>query len=112
MTRIKILAIIILVAIAFSGCLSDYHFGEDYTDVTVQKKMIDVSKEGSHYLLVTDKGVFEVDRPLMDYFSKEINPDAVYSKIEEGRRYKLHHYGYRIDFEYDYPIVVGAEEIK
>lgn len=100
----------LFIIILFSGCLSSIHLGEGYDVVTVKKKFIDVSDEGSHYVLVTDKGLFEVDRPLLDMFDPTRNPDLAWAKIEEGKTYKIHYYGYRIDFIYDYPIVVGTEK--
>ncbi|MCX9010296.1 MAG: hypothetical protein OIN66_04150 [Candidatus Methanoperedens sp.] len=111
MKKIIIVALI-TIAIFSSGCLESIHANEGYTDTVIEKKFIDVSKEGSHYLLVTGKGTFEVDRPLLDTFNQSRNPDTVYSKIIEGKKYRLHHYGYRIDWLYEYPIVVDATKIE
>lgn len=111
MKTITIISFIFLTTL-LSGCLSSVHANDGYTDIIVSKKITDVSKEGSHYLLTTDKGMFEVDRPLLDTFNTTRNPDLIYSKIIEGEKYQLHHYGYRIDFIYEYPIVVDAEELK
>ena len=95
-----------------SGCLAGIHANEEFTEVTVKSKLVDNSGTESFYLLITDKGVFEVDRPKYDSLNESRNPDIVFPSIEEGKSYTLHHYGYRIDFIYDYPIVVGAVEIK
>ncbi len=103
---------LLFLTILSSGCLSDIHVNEGYTNVTVQKKFVDFSGKTSHYLIVTDNGVFEIDRPLLDTFNQSRNPDVVYSQIVEGREYRIHYYGYRIDWLYDYPIVVGAQEQK
>jgi len=103
---------ILLLLVVTSGCLSDIHLGEGYTDATVQKKYIDVSKQGSHYVVVTDKGPFEVNRPLLDMLDPSRNPDVVYAKINENKTYRLHHFGFRFDITYDYPIIVGVTEIN
>ena len=111
MKAITIIALLFLITLS-SGCLESVHANGGYTDVTVTKKFIDYSKDDSHYLLTTDKGMFEVNRPLFDTFNQSRNPDLVYSKISEGKQYRLYHYGYRIDFLYEYPIVVGVDELK
>lgn len=108
----KLLVLLLILATLIpTGCLEEIHANEEYTDVTVTKKFVDNSKEGSHYILVTDKGNFEVDRPIIDRLNNSRNPDTVYGTIIEGEQYKLHHYGYRIDFLYEYPFVVDAVPI-
>lgn len=109
----KIVIVLVMITILSSGCLSSIHAGGEYIDALVEKKFVDVSKsQGSHYLLVTDKGMFEVDRPFIDTFNKSRNADVIYGKIVEGKKYRLHVYGYRIDWMYDYPIVVDATLIE
>lgn len=104
---------VIFIALIPSGCLESVHANEGYTDVLITKKFIDVSKDASgesnsHYVLVTDKGNFEVDRPFLDTFNTSRNPDTVYGNIIEGKKYRLHHYGYSVNFLYEYPYVVEA----
>jgi hypothetical protein len=111
MKKIIIVALIMIANLS-TGCLESIHANEGYTDALIEKKFIDVSREGSHYLLVTDKSTFEVNRPLLDTFNQSRNPDVVYSKIIEGKKYRLHHYGFRIDWLYEYPIVVEAAQIE
>lgn len=112
MRPIIIISLLFFIVLS-SGCLSSVHSNEGYTDVVVTKKFIDYSKEeGSHYLLTTTKGMFEVDRPLFDTFNQSRNPDLVYSGISENKSYRLYHYGYRVDWLYEYPIVVDVIEIK
>lgn len=113
----KMIKKIVLVGLLlFSGCLSSIHANEGHTDVAVEKKMIDYSGSeggsGSHYILITDKGPFEVDRPILDIFDSSKNPDIIFGRIAEGQRYRIHHYGYRIDWLYDYPIVTGADKLR
>lgn len=110
--NLAIMTIIVIAAIISSGCLAVIHANEERTNVNVQKKMIDVSRKGSHYLLITDKGVFEVDRPITDRLNQSRNPDIIYSSIIEGKNYTLHHYGYRIDWLYEYPLVVDSTRIN
>ncbi len=108
----KIMSTTLLIfVIVLSGCLGNIHINEGYTDVIVQKKYIDFSDENSHYIIVTDKGLFEIDRPVLDIFNQSRNPDYVYSSIQEGNKYRIHHYGFKIDFLYSYPLVVNAQNI-
>jgi hypothetical protein len=111
MKKILALCVLTVIIISASGCLSDIHINEGTTNVTVQKKFVDYSEKNSHYIIVTNKGVFEIDRPLLDTFNQYRNPDVVYSGITEGRTYQIHYYGFRIDWIYDYPIVTEAHEI-
>lgn len=100
--------VVVLMTTVLNG-FAGLHWNEGFTQATIQKKMVDYSKDGSHYLLKTDKGMFEVDRPLLDSFNSDRNADIVFNSIEEGKTYTLHHYGYRIDVIYAYPIVVGVQ---
>lgn len=110
----KIIILFFIMAILSSGCLQDIHANGGYTDVVINKKFIDIGEgwfgTSSHYILATDKGLFEIDRPILDIFNQSRNPDMVYSKIAEGKKYRLRHYGYRIDWLYEYPIAVEATE--
>lgn len=110
----KIVVVVsIMAATLLSGCLESIHANEGYTETVVEKKFVDFSKEsGSHYLLVTDKGTFEVDRPILDTFNQSRNPDTVYGNITEGKKYILHHYGFRIDWMYEYPFVVDVTLVE
>jgi len=99
-----------------SGCLENLHAEEGYTTATVSRMFIDYSgttkgTSGSHYVVVTDKGNFEIDRPWRDSFNPAANSDLLWAQVKEGRTYRFHHYGYRFDFMYEYPMIVGAEEI-
>lgn len=91
------------------------HWNEQYIDVKVIGKHIDYSRSSSdtqsYYIVATDKGVFEIDTPLIDrLFNMETaNADMNYAKIETGKSYRFHTYGYRIDILWVYPIVTGVE---
>lgn len=110
------LVLIVLVLGMLSTGMAWAHWNEEYTDVKIVGKHIDYSKTDSgtqsHYVVVTDKGAFEVDTPLIDrIFSMESrNADVNYAKIEAGKSYTLHTYGYRIDILWLYPIVTDVNE--
>lgn len=71
--------------------LGTYPFGEEKElEIQVQRLYVDVSgsKEysRSHYMVGTDKGVFEVDNSL---WLGIFNSDVLYSQLQEGRGYKI-----------------------
>ncbi len=105
--------LILAIVLANSGCLAGIHANEGWTEATVEKKIVDIGTEKSYYVLKTDNGLFEVEKPLFDIFNNTRNPDIVFGEIEEGKTYRLHHYGYRVDYGfgstgYWYPYVVDA----
>ncbi len=115
---VKVLPLVftVLVLGMLSTGMAWAHFNEGYTDVNVVGKHIDYSKSDSgtqsHYVVVTDKGAFEVDTPLIDriFNIENRNADVNYAKIEIGKTYTFHTYGYRIDILWVYPIVTGVKE--
>ena len=114
--RVLPFALTILVLGLLSTGMAWAHLNENYVDASVIGKHIDYSNEGSgttsHYVVVTDKGTFEIDTPLWDrIFNMDIsNADVNYAKIETGKSYTFHTYGYRIDILWVYPIVTGVEK--
>jgi hypothetical protein len=87
------------------------HLNEKYIEnATINKAFIDKTVT-SHYIIITDKGAYEIGKPLLDIFNNSRNANVNWAKIKEGRTYNLHSYGYRIDFLYVYPIVVDVQEI-
>jgi hypothetical protein len=61
-------------------------FGPEYSvkNATVNRLYVDRSSESSHYMVGTDKGVFEVDNSV---FMNIYNADEIYSSIQEGKTY-------------------------
>ena len=114
------LVLIVLALGMLSTGMAWAHWNETYTDVQVIGKHIDYSKTDSgtdsgtqsHYVVVTDKGVFEVDTPLIDriFNMKSRNADVNYAKIDAGKSYTFHSYGYRMDILWLYPIVTDVKE--
>ena len=114
--RVLPLALIVIVLGLLVTGMAWAHWNEQYIGVNVIGKHIDYSKSDSgtqsHYVVVTDKGAFEVDTPLIDrIFNMESrNADVNYAKIESGKSYTFHTYGYRIDILWVYPIVTDIKE--
>jgi hypothetical protein len=114
--RVLPFALAILVLGLLSTGMAWVHLNGNYVDINVIGKHIDYSNDGSgaqsHYVVVTDKGAFEVDTPLWDrvFDMGTSNADVNYAKVEIGKSYKFHTYGYRIDILWVYPIVTGVEE--
>lgn len=114
---VKVLPLVLVMIILgmLSTGMAWAHWNEEYIDVKVIGKHIDYSKSNSgtqsYYIVSTDKGVFEIDTPLIDrLFNMEIaNADMNYAKIEPGKSYRFHTYGYRIDILWVYPIVTGVD---
>lgn len=110
------LALIVLILMMLSTGMAWAHWNGRFTDVSVVGKHIDYSNTDSgtqsHYVVVTDKGAFEVDTPLIDrIFNMESrNADVNYAKIDAGKSYTFHTYGYRIDILWVYPIVTDVKE--
>lgn len=62
-------------------------FGPERTEqITVQRLFVDNSKS-SHYMVFTDKGVFEVDNFL--YPRTIFNADELYGKLEAGKTFEV-----------------------
>ena len=106
---LALMALVIVSMVSVSGCLSDVHANGEYTTVNVTEKHIDSGgSSDSAYVIVTDKGLFEINRPLLDTFNSARNPDTLYAMVQPNHSYVFHTYGYRLDWDYDYPIVVDV----
>jgi hypothetical protein len=91
-------------------------FGPSSTvySATVNRTYVDISKSGdtaeSHYMVATDKGVFEVDNSiLMNIY----NADEIYGKIREGHTYNFGVQGkkYANIFLQEYPYIKWVEAV-
>jgi hypothetical protein len=84
-------------------------------DATVTNKYVDMSgnkEDGieSHYMVGTDKGVFEVNNSL---FMNIWNADELYNKLVVGKKYTITYKGQRVVnlvMQY-YPYIVEVEEV-
>lgn len=62
-------------------------FGPEITQqVTIERLYVDVSGESSHYMVGTDKGVFEVNNSM---WLGIWNADEAYSKLQTGKTYTI-----------------------
>jgi len=82
-------------------------------EVLVQRLYVDSGggKNGnSHYMVGTDKGVFEVDNGVLLW---QWNSDELYAQMKEGKRYRLRTEGNKIVgfFLQQYPYVTAVEEL-
>lgn len=79
-----------------------------HKDVLIQRLYVDGNKEDSHYMVGTDKGVFEVDNgPMLGIW----NADKLYSQLVVGKRYNLTTKGkeYVNWFMQEYPYIIAVE---
>ena len=110
MLKVSALALVV-VFVAMGGCLADIHANDTYVTATVVEKHIDHNGDNSFYVVVTDQGPFEINRPVLDTFNASRNPDMIYGEIQVNHTYRFHTYGYRFDPTYDYPIIVGVTDL-
>lgn len=114
-------AAIFAFVVATSGCASSMHLNEQNTTATVTGKFIDTGTEGSgdskrtvsYYVVVTDKGCFEIKRA-NEWLDTGSNPDMLYGNLKEGKTYEFKTYGYRVENwpgAYEYPIIVAYREV-
>jgi len=113
MQKVTVALVLFFLALGIvSAIVVSSYFEEHIETVLVTKMFIDPSKDsGSHYVLTTDKGVFEVDRPLNKITDPDANPDKIWGQLHEGKFYKISYLGWRIDFAYQYPFVFHVEEV-
>lgn len=79
-----------------------------YVDVSISKDSDGNSHSSSHYMVGTDKGVFEVDNSLWLWIW---NADEIYGSLENGKTYKLTTKGKKFAnfFMQQYPRIVKVE---
>ncbi len=110
---IVILAITVLGPIGCAGCRGAGGFGPTKTvsNVTVIDKHVDRSNDSSHYMVTTDKGVFEVDNGILLGIW---NSDEVFGSIEKGKVYNFITEGNKnTNFLFqDYPYITSVFEVK
>lgn len=80
-------------------------------DATVNRLYVDHKGEGSHYMVGTDKGVFEVQH---SWWAGVNNADEIYSRFREGKRFQITTKGNKFVGWYfqEYPYVTDASEIQ
>jgi hypothetical protein len=80
-------------------------------DATVNRLYVDVSSNESHYMVGTDKGVFEVDNGLILWIW---NSDEIYSSIQEGKAYNFTTKGNKIVnmFFQRYPYIINVHPVS
>lgn len=110
------LGILLIVPISCNAILGVYGFGPKNTlDVTINRTYVDYSGSGdnksSHYMVATDKGVFEVDNGIM---LGMWNADEVYGKFKNDKKYRITTKGNRVVgmFFQEYPYILNAYEIQ
>jgi len=106
---IFIMIVAVLVGLVFSSYIQAYEITG-----TVKHKWVDVSPEGSHYMVrLADGRLLEVERNLW-YYGSEYNPDRIFTDIEIGKTYRFTCWGWQLDFWtiYWYPNIIKAEEIQ
>jgi hypothetical protein len=84
-------------------------FGPEYVNtVTVQRLYVD-GGSSSHYIVGTDKGVYEIDNILFPI--QLFNCDELYSKLEVSKTYKVKVKGNKVTnwFVQQYPYIIEIE---
>jgi len=105
------IAIILMSIFGFPIILGEGAFGKTSTiDCTVQRLYVDGNGKSSHYMVGTDKGVFEVGNGL---FINIWNADEIYSSIKSGESYRFTTKGNKalgMFWQY-YPFIVKVEPL-
>ena len=100
------LAVIIPVTAGIGG------FGPtNIVEATVTRLYVDAAGEqGSHYMVATNQGVFEVDNGLLLWIW---NADEIYGALQTGKTYRFTTKGNKVvNFMFqEYPYIVKAQEI-
>jgi hypothetical protein len=119
MKAIVYLVLICLVISVVGGCnmfLGVGAFGPTRQwEVTVQRAYVDYSGSGdnkeSHYMVATDKGMFEVDNGWM---LGVWNADELYGKMVPGKKYHITTEGNKVVgmFYQEYPYITAVREIR
>lgn len=84
-------------------------------EITVTRLYVDYSggkySQSSHYMVGTDKGVFEVNNGL---FLGLWNADELYSKLKEGQRYRITTEGNKVVgfWLQSYPYITAVDSIQ
>jgi hypothetical protein len=81
-------------------------------ETTVNRVYIDTSKEGSHYMVGTDSGVYEIEN---GYWLGVNNADELYAKLKDGRKYRLTTEGNKVVWYFgiqEYPFITKVEAIS
>ena len=81
-----------------------------YVDISITKDSDGNQNSASHYMVGTDKGVFEVDNSLWLW---KWNADEVYASLEEGKTYRFTTKGRKVVnfLLQEYPRVIRAEPV-
>lgn len=108
--------VVVLILLAVGGCnifVGAGGWGPTRTqEVMVQRTYVDYSGSGdnkaSHYMVATDKGLFEVDNGLLLGIW---NADEVYGRMQGGKRYRITTKGNKVVgmFFQEYPYIVASE---
>jgi hypothetical protein len=83
-------------------------------EVTVNRLYVDYSggkEKSSHYMVGTNKGVFEVNNGLILFMW---NADELYSTLKEGKRYSITTKGNKVVniFFQEYPYIIAVRPIE
>ena len=106
-----ILACVVLPILFAKGCgVGGWGPTVYHQNATIQRAWVDNSKEGSHYMVATDRGVFEVDNGVL---LGMWNADEVYGQMVVGKKYNITTKGKRWTnvIHQHYPYVVKVEPI-
>jgi hypothetical protein len=109
-------ATIMVLAMYLPFVAIDYAYGvngfgpEEEQVITIERLYVD-GGESSHYMVGTDKGVYEVSNfmfPVQIY-----NSDEIYSNLQVGKRYAIKTKGNKILNWYfqEYPYIIEVKEI-
>ena len=116
-TTIEVLTIgaIAAIALAIIAPVIIYVFGgggsfgpTKVQEVMVQRLYVDRSSDSSHYMVGTDKGVFEVENGA---FLGVWNADELYSTLREGKKYRITTEGNKIVnfIMQEYPYITAVQ---
>lgn len=109
---ILLLILFILAILFWKVPFGVYPFGPtEQKTVTVSRTYVDHDKEQSHYMVATDKGVFEVDN---SWYTGVANADEIFAKFKDGHTYVITTKGNKVVnyFVQEYQYITDAVEVQ
>jgi len=109
---ILILVVLLVgIAVTYTACGVGGFGPTAYHTVTVKSKHVDLRSDSSHYMVVTDQGVFECDNGILLGIW---NADELYGQLQDGKTYYITTKGKKHAniLLQEYPYIVKVEEMK
>ncbi len=106
MVAVLVLALLVIVPIEFFfHPIYRYSTARDVTITVIDKQYVKKSNTG-YYLIFTKH--HDVFKNVDSWVNLKFNSSSIYGKLEKGKTYRVHVYGWRIGFFSLYPNIVSV----